>query len=177
MSFRPPAPTGPRTASQRPSAPPKAKVSLDSFKRSSAPPVRALQAVPSAPPSVPPPIPSAAKTRRDATPSGPRAVSKIPSPPPLPREAVIQMATTELPLEEIDYDQAYNYDVAVLEARLKRKSVVPPKLVEIATDVRASLAPEGREEAKKELRDMRRVSMRGLAVLFRRAATLLDAYA
>ena len=43
-----------------------------------------------------------------------------------------------------------------------------------ATDVRASLAPEGREEAKKELRDMRRVTFTGFAGVLRRLAGLLE---
>jgi hypothetical protein len=126
--------------------------------------------------------------RRDATPSGARRVTDVPAPPPVPREAVIQMQTTELPLEEIDYDEAYAYDAEALEARLARRSVVPESLVAVATDVRQgvvavatdvrkSLAPEGREEAKKELRDMRRTSLRGLAALLRKAADLLDAHA
>jgi ribosomal silencing factor RsfS len=98
------------------------------------------------------------------------------------------MQTTELPLEEIDYDEAYAYDVAVLEARLKQKSIVPQSVIVAATglrqsvaavtnNVQKSLAPAGREEAKKELRDMRRTSMHGLALLFRKAADLLDAHA
>jgi hypothetical protein len=165
---------GPTT--KRPSAPPKASVSLDAFKKAEPEKKPHLRAVPSVPPPAPP-VPRAKETRRDDTPSGERAVAQVPSPPPLPREAVLAMPTTQLPLEEIDYDQAYSYDADALEARLTRKSVIPEPIVAVATDVRQSLTPAGREEAKKELRDMRRVSMTGFARLLRKAADFLDAYA
>jgi hypothetical protein len=161
-SYRPPVPLEP-VKKARTSVTPKARISLAEFQKA-------------ARSSMPPAVPNA-KKEKDATPTGPRPVARIPSPPPVPREAVFQMQTTELPLEEIDYDAAYAYDTEVLEARLKSKSIAVDKLVAVATGVRASVAPEGRKEAKKELRDMRRASMSGLALLFRKAADLLEAYA
>jgi hypothetical protein len=178
-SYRPPASVGP--TSTRPSAPPKASVSLAAFKNDEPDEKKShLRAVPSPAPSVPPPAPptpAARESGRDDTPSGKRAVAQVPSPPPVPREAVLAMPTTQLPLEEIDYDEAYRYDADALEARLKRKSLIPEPIVAVATDVRQSLTPTGRNEAKKELRDMRRVSMSGFARLLRKAADFLDAYA
>lgn len=88
------------------------------------------------------------------------------------------MPTTELALDEIDYDQAYAYDPKALDARLRaRPSVIPEALVSVADDVRASLAPAGREEAARELRAMRKTTFSGLALVLRRVATLLDQHA
>ncbi len=177
VGYRPPASVGPTP--KTPSAPPKARISLDSFKAEKEK-IPHLRAVPAPKPSAPPPPVAkpveASPARRDDTPSGKRAV-EVPTPPPVPREAVLAMPTAQLPLEEIDYEEAYSYDADVLEARLKRKSVIPEPIVAVATDVRQSLAPEGRKEAKKELRDMRRVSLNGFAKFLRKAADLLDAYA
>ncbi len=178
VSYRPPAAVGPASkkpsASKTPSAPPRASVSLAAFK-SEEPEAPHLRAVSTLEPSAPAPV-EVVPEGRDDTPSGPRAV-QMPSPPPVPREAVLAMPTTQLPLEEIDYEEAYAYDADAMEARLSRKSIVPEALSSVASDVRQSLTPAGRAEAKKELRAMRRVSLSGLAQLFRKAADLLDAYA
>ena len=152
---RPPAPCGPSAGPEaakrrQPSLTPKASVSLASFRSASASPSPKqghLRAVSAPRISTPPPLSAAAQPaaaqpaaaqkeqkEKDATPTGPRPVARIPAPPPLPREALIQMQTTELPLEEIDYDEAYGYDPAALRARLSRSSMVPEKLVAVIDD-------------------------------------------
>jgi hypothetical protein len=174
-SIAPRAPKAPASSSAPPSTP-KARVSLADFKaptpEKKAPVLRAVA-------STPPPIPSEpsyeAAMKEDETPSGIQKIVRMPAPPPVPHEAIAAMPTAELPVEEIDYDAAYGYDVKALEQRLqKRSSIVPPALVDVATDVRASLAPAGRAEAAKELRDMRRVTFRAFAELLRRGADFFE---
>ncbi len=151
-------------AKRHPSEVPRAAISMAAF---------AASAAPTATIGV-----SRLPTARDLTPRSVPLANRIPAPPPLPREAIIAMPTTELALHEIDYDKAYAYNPKALDARLRtRGSVIPEALVSVAEDVRTSLAPAGREEAARELRAMRKTTFTGLALVLRRAATLLDQHA
>ncbi len=159
-----------------PSMPPKARMPLSALakKTPAAAPARSADESGTRPIQrrSAPPLP-----RPDPTP----VVSKMPPPPPMPRQARASMPpvltaleTVELPLEEIDYDEAYKVDLASIGIR---RSIVPPALAGVARDVRASLAPPGRAEAKRELVRMKRSILLGTALLLYRIANMIEARA
>jgi hypothetical protein len=159
-----------------PSVPPKAAVPLAAVVRKSIPPAAApkrdAEESGTRPiarrPTVPPPAP-----RPDPTP-----VTSKSAPPPVPKSArqpvLTTLETVELPLEEIDYDEAYKVDLAAIGIR---RSILPAPLARVANDVRESLAPEGRAEAKRELVRMKRSIFLGTAMFLYRVANFLEARA